>query len=81
MDDIEGLSEALGALQEALDRVKSMLPTDSAADASTDIDASTEGAEGAEATDETVSPSSSDDDSDGDMRKAAAVAAIQKQLG
>jgi len=76
---IEGLSEALEALQSALDRVRD-LTGDSASDQADAIDESTSETEDSEDVEDEVT-SSGPGAEDADVGKAAAVESIRKMIG
>lgn len=81
MDQVEGLSEALEALQTALDRVRD-LTGNSAAEEAEGIDESTAEAEADEDTEEEVTSSGpGTEDGADDMNKASAVEALKRMMG
>jgi Sec-independent protein translocase protein TatA len=76
--DFGAVLEALDSMGAMIQKIRDMLPGDSAEEQSSEVDEATEEGETKAVGDESLKPS---DSADKDMKKAAAVAMIKKQLG
>lgn len=76
--DFGAVLEALDSMGAMIQKIRDMLPGDSAEEQASEVDEATEEGETKAVGDDTLKPS---DNADKDMKKAAAIAMIKKQLG
>lgn len=80
--DLAALVETLDSMAAAIDKIRSMLPQDAAAEAEAEVEDATQQEEVESMDQDTKKPSTaSGDASDQDTKKALAIASIRKQLG